>query len=147
MNKPINTKSSFKGHGMFNEANPLVFELAKELRRNMTNAEMVLWGYLRVGVHGLKFRRQHPIGIYIADFYCHKLRLIIEIDGSIHNRIDIKDYDMQRESDLKEWNYTIIRFTNDQVLKAPEQVLAAINSSVESLIKKLSSDHQQKASL
>jgi very-short-patch-repair endonuclease len=47
---------------MFNEANPLVFELARELRRNMTDAEMVLWGYLRVGVHGLKFRRQHPIG-------------------------------------------------------------------------------------
>ena len=125
---------------MFNEANPLVFELAKELRRNMTDAEMILWGYLKAGMHGLKFRRQHPIGIYIADFYCHKLRLIIEIDGSIHNRIDIKDYDIKRESDLKEWNYTIIRFTNDRVLKAPEQVLAAINSSVENLIKKLNSD-------
>ena len=78
---------------MFNEANPLVFELAKELRRNMTDAEIILWSYLKGGINGLKFRRQHPIGIYVADFYCHKIKLIVEVDGSIHNKKEVKDYD------------------------------------------------------
>ncbi len=86
-------KSAFKKDGMFNEANPLVFELAKELRRNMTDAEIILWSYLKGGINGLKFRRQHPIGIYVADFYCHKIKLIVEVDGSIHNKKEVKDYD------------------------------------------------------
>ena len=98
MNQQRKIKSPFKKGGMFNEANPLVFELAKELRRNMTDAEMVLWGYLKAGINGLKFRRQHPIGIYIADFYCHKLKLIIEVDGNIHDKKEIKEYDLNRES-------------------------------------------------
>ncbi len=62
-----------------------IFANAKHLRKNMTDAETVLWMYLKEGINGLKFRRQHPIGIYIADFYCHKARLIIEIDGERHN--------------------------------------------------------------
>jgi very-short-patch-repair endonuclease len=77
MNELKKIKSPFKKEGMLNEANLLVFELAKDLKRNMTDAEIVLWQYLRAGINGLKFRRQHPIGIYVADFYCHKLRLII----------------------------------------------------------------------
>ena len=66
-------KSPFKKNGMFNEANPLVFALAKNLRKNMTASEMILWGYLKTKPGGFKFRRQHPLGLYIADFYCHKL--------------------------------------------------------------------------
>jgi len=62
---------------------------------------MFLWGYLKAGISELKFRRQHPFGIYVADFYCHKIKLIIEVDGSIHNKKEIKDYDTKRESDLK----------------------------------------------
>lgn len=119
---------------MFNNASHLIFELAKDLRRNMTDAESLLWNHLKAGVNGLKFRRQHPIGIYIADFYCHKLRLIIEIDGSIHNVKEVKDNDLKRENDLKEWGNTIIRFTNDRVFKSIDSVLDEINTIVESLI-------------
>lgn len=56
----------------------------------MTEAEKLLWFYLKEGFEGCKFRRQHPFGIYIADFYCHKIRLILEIDGSIHDLSEVK---------------------------------------------------------
>ncbi|MCW3108841.1 MAG: hypothetical protein JWQ09_3347, partial [Segetibacter sp.] len=84
MDEQHKPKSLFKEGGIFNEAHPLVFERAKELRKNMTEAEKLLWEYLKGGINGFKFRRQHPIGIYIADFYCHSFKLIIELDGKIH---------------------------------------------------------------
>lgn len=85
---------------MFEDANHLVFELAKELRRNMTEAEQKLWFHLRQGISGFKFRRQHPLKNYIADFYCHKLKLVIEADGGIHNKPEVKEYDAIREQNL-----------------------------------------------
>lgn len=127
-------KSAFKGNGMFRGASHLVFELAKDLRRNMTQTERLLWNYLKAGVHGLKFRRQHLIGIYIADFYCHKLKLIIEVDGKIHDLKDMKDNDNIREDFLKEQGCTIVRFTNDRVFKELDVVLDEINSLVENLL-------------
>lgn len=119
---------------MFRGASHLVFELAKDLRRNMTQTERLLWNYLKAGVHGLKFRRQHLIGIYIADFYCHKLKLIIEVDGKIHDLKDMKDNDNIREDFLKEQGCTIVRFTNDRVFKELDVVLDEINSLVENLL-------------
>jgi very-short-patch-repair endonuclease len=133
MNEQKRNKSPFKKEGMFNEANPLVSELAKELRRNQTDAENILWDYLKAGRNGLKFRRQHPIGIYIADFYCHKIKLIVAVDGIIHDKKEIKDYDEKRENNLKNWGYRIKRFTNYQVLKEIEFVLAETDSIVKNL--------------
>jgi cyclase len=78
MDELINRKSPFKEGGMFDQAHPLLFERAKALRKNMTETEKILWNYLKAGVAGLKFRRQHPVGLYIADFYCHPIRLVIE---------------------------------------------------------------------
>ena len=127
-------KSPFKKEGMFNEANPLMFELAKNLRKNMTAAEMILWGHVKAGYEGIKFRRQHPLGIYIADFYCHKLRLIIEVDGNIHDKQEIKEYDIKHESYLINDGYTILRFSNYQVLKQTDLVLKAINVQTQKLI-------------
>ncbi len=63
------SKSPYKNDGMFAGANPLMFAKAKDLRKNMTDAEKILWQYLKNGIKSFKFRRQHPIGIYIADFY------------------------------------------------------------------------------
>ena len=137
MNEQKRNKSPFKKEGMFNEANPLVFELAKELRRNQTNAEVILWGYLKTGMNGLKFRRQHPIGIYIADFYCHKIKLIIEIDGSIHNAEATKEYDRKRETDLINWGYVIIRFSNNEISRELEKVLITIKRKLKNLCIKL----------
>ena len=67
--------SPFKREGMFAEANPLLFQRAKELRQNMTDAEVLLWHRVKTGIKGLKFRRQYPLGIYLTDFYCHNRRL------------------------------------------------------------------------
>ena len=122
---------------MFNGASPLLFELAKDLRRNMTDAEMILWGYLKAGIKGYKFRRQHPIGIYIADFYCHKPKLIIEVDGKIHDQPEILKYDEQREQTLKELGYGIIRFKNEEVFADVQSILNKINSTVEADLQKL----------
>ncbi|MGZ8559501.1 MAG: endonuclease domain-containing protein, partial [Chitinophagaceae bacterium] len=78
----------------------------------MTDAEQILWFYLKQGINGFKSRRQHPIGIYIADFYCHKAKLIIEVDGLLHNDADIIKSDRIRQKDLEDWGYHVIRFSN-----------------------------------
>jgi cyclase len=118
---------------MFEGANHLIFELAKDLRRNMTEAEIVLWMHLKSGVNGLKFRRQHPVGIYIADFYCHKVKLIIEIDGLIHKKPELKEHDKKREHDLKALGYCMLRFTNKEILTDIENALKKIRTEVENL--------------
>ena len=74
-------KSAYRKAGMFRGASPIVFQHAKALRKAMTPAELVLWGHLKLGIDGYKFRTQRPIGSYIADMYCHKLKLVIELDG------------------------------------------------------------------
>lgn len=118
---------------MFEGASHLIFENAKNLRGDMTAAEMNLWMYLRRGVNGFKFRRQHPIGIYIADFYCHKAKLIVEIDGSIHNNEIAKKNDEVRQKDLERWGYFVIRFTNKQVMQKPEEVIKIITEKISQL--------------
>jgi len=74
-----------------------LYQKARELRNFSTYAESVLWEYLRTNPLGLKFRRQHPYSIYILDFYCHSVKLIIEVAGSIHHRPDIKLNDNKRQ--------------------------------------------------
>jgi cyclase len=100
---------------MFEGASHIIFGNAKHLRKNMTDAEKVLWFYIRGGTNVWKFRRQHPIGVYIADFYCHRAKLIIEVDGEIHNEETVKCLDKERQTNLENWGYTVIRFTNQQV--------------------------------
>src|SRR5881396_2374866 len=85
--------SSSEEGGMHYGAHPLVFRKAEELSNNMTHAEELLWNYLKSNEWDLKFRRQHPIALYVADFYCHKLKLVIEIDGNIHENEDVKRND------------------------------------------------------
>lgn len=70
---------------MFFGASPKIFQRATELRKNMTEAERILWSALRrKQLSGKRFRRQHPIETFIVDFYCHEARLVIEVDGGIH---------------------------------------------------------------
>ena len=64
---------------------------------------------------GLRFKPQHPIDIFIADFYCHPLKLVIEIDGGIHKSVDQREYDIGREAELEYWGIKVIRFTNEEV--------------------------------
>jgi cyclase len=108
---------------MFLGASRFIFENAKSLRKNMTDAEKILWGYLKAKPNGYKFRRQHPLGIYIADFYCHKLKLVIEINGSIHNNEDVKQNDAIRQKLIEEDGLTVIRFRNEEVINNIPNIL------------------------
>jgi cyclase len=81
---------------MFLGAEAPIFRNAEALRFRMTAAEELLWRYLKNSQLGEKFRRQHPLGIYIADFYCHKHKLVIELDGSIHQLPEIAINDIER---------------------------------------------------
>ena len=111
----------------YHEATERIFKNAKVLRRKQTRAEERLWKILRSHkLDGLKFRRQHPINRFIADFYCHELKLIIEVDGSIHLLEEIKEYDNMREEKLKSLGLTVIRFTNEQVFTEPEVILNCV---------------------
>lgn len=116
---------------MFEGAAPLLFEMARDLRKNMTEAERILWMHLREGINGLKFRRQHPIGIYIADFYCHKVKLIIEAEGLIH--AGVKESDEVRNENLKKWGYHVLHFSNIEILNSVETVLEEIKTKIEEI--------------
>ena len=101
---------------------------AAELRKNMTTAEKVLWRQLRNRkVEGLKFRRQHPVDIFILDFYCHERKLAIEVDGEIHNQEDQREWDENRTFELNEFGIQILRFSNDEVISHTERVVDSIN--------------------
>jgi cyclase len=104
----------------------LLYQRARELWNNATHAETVLWGYLRTRPLGFKFRRQHPYSSYIPDFYCHSLKLVIEVDGSIHNLPDVKLNDEQRQAFLQKSGLTVFRFQNEIILKTPEKVILVI---------------------
>jgi cyclase len=138
-------KNPYKQGGMFEGASHLIFANAKHLRKNMTNAETVLWTYLKKDIIGFKIRRQHPIGLYIADFYCHKPKLMIELDGSIHNEPDIKEADDARQKELERWGYSIIRFTNEVVMTKPEEVIKIITEKISVLTNLQKQNTPQKA--
>ena len=119
--------------GMFYKADPLIFNRARELRKELTQAEQTFWLRLKERFPQYKFRRQHPISIYVADFYCHKFRLVIEIDGSIHDSYEAKINDAKRQKDLEELKLTVIRFTNEQIKNDVENVLQIVSSTIENL--------------
>lgn len=115
---------------MFYGAGSLIFERAKDLRNRMTEAEIVLWGYLKQKPLGYKFRRQHPLGFYIADFYCHKLLLVIEVDGKIHEREDVARNDKERQNVIEGLGLKVIRVSNDEVNKQLEKVVSTIEEFI-----------------
>jgi len=100
---------------------------SKGLRRRQTPAENRLWFLLRgKKVGGYKFRRQHVILNYIVDFFCFSERLIIELDGPIHNTQKARDDDQRRENLLKANGYRVLRFKNAEVFQDEEKVLSTI---------------------
>ena len=112
---------------MFYSAKPHIFEKAKALRNNMTSSELKLWEHLKgKKMLGLRFRPQHPIDIFIADSYCHPIKLVIEIDGGIHQTIEQKEYDIERTAELNNWGIEVVRYTNNCVENNIEQVIKEI---------------------
>ena len=123
--------------GMWKGAPSDSFSKAQFLRRNETKAEKLLWEKLRNNqLEGLKFRRQHPVNIYIADFYCHKFKLIIELDGDYHNQEEQKQKDEVRTEVLRLNDLKIIRFKNEEVEQDINQVLITIKNKIEQLKEK-----------
>ncbi|MFH0851938.1 MAG: DUF559 domain-containing protein, partial [Candidatus Peregrinibacteria bacterium] len=112
---------------------------ARDLRREPTKAEELLWNALRRHqIVGTYFRRQHPIGTFILDFYCAEVRLGIEIDGSIHHRQDVQEYDAYREEELRERGIELLRFSNNEILNDIDVVLQTIEKEV--LIRQMDPD-------
>ena len=102
----------------------------KNLRNNTTPQEVLLWAELKNSKLGAKFRRQHSIGGYIADFYCPEKKLIIEIDGSQHFQKDHLEYDANRTNFFEGLNIKVIRFTNAEVNTNMEGVILKIQSEL-----------------
>ncbi len=104
----------------FKTASPLSYDLLKEYarknRKEMTQAEQILWESLRKNINSYKFRRQHPIGDYIADFACVTAKIVIEVDGEYHNKPQQQQDDLWRTNFLERNGFRVIRFSNDEVI-------------------------------
>jgi len=106
---------------------PGILERCRSLRKNATNAENMLWQLLRNRqLLGFKFRRQHPVAGYVADFYSHEARLVIELDGGGHADDKQAAYDADRTRNLEALGLRVIRFWNSQVLQETQAVLETI---------------------
>jgi very-short-patch-repair endonuclease len=101
-----------------------LLELCRQFRKQPTETEAMLWVCLRDRqLYGYKFRRQHPIGRYIADFFCAELRLVIEVDGGIHMKKDQKLCDDARQESLEDQGYTVVRLMTAEVKRSLAGVL------------------------
>jgi len=120
---------------MYFGAKPAIFKLAKELRKAETEAEKILWSKLnRNQILNLQFRRQHPINIFIADFYCPKIKLVIELDGSIHELPEYQSHDIGRTEVLNDFGITVIRFTNEQIVEQIDSTIESIKTVSKNLL-------------
>src|SRR2546423_10555122 len=114
MSKPLRPKT-----------NPVILQLSRQNRRALTPAERRLWEELRdCRLNGFKFRRQHPIGRFIGDFYCDQFKLIVEIDGPSH--LNQAEYDAERTQMLQQAGVTVLRFENEDVHQNLVSVLTKI---------------------
>ncbi len=110
-----------------------ILEKANALRKNMTNTEKILWEKLKnKQILNMRFRRQHPIDIFIADFYCHSVRLVIELDGEIHkNQLE---YDKGRTAEMEPFDIQVIRFKNEEIENNIETVIKQIETTIKHLL-------------
>jgi very-short-patch-repair endonuclease len=111
---------------------PLTRDRAKTLRRQMTLAEKVMWDILRdFRAAGARFRRETPIGPYIADFAWLSARLVVEVDGHSHEQPSAKRHDMARDRYMASEGFHVLRFDNDQVIDNPDYVAVEIAKAIE----------------
>jgi very-short-patch-repair endonuclease len=119
---------------MFYDASPNTFDKARILRNNMTAAEKIVWEKLKNrNIFKARFRRQHPIGSFIVDFYCHEYKLAIEIDGEIHLKNEIIEYDDGRSHDIEKYGIKILRFTNNEVFTDLKKIIEEILNTIAAL--------------
>ena len=115
-----------------NEISKIQRDRAKRLRREMTRAETLLWRHLKANrLAELGFRRQSPMGNYIADFIAHSCKLVVEVDGESHDFESRLHHDARRDEWFASRGYRVLRFTNDEVMKNLEGVVIAIGLAAE----------------
>lgn len=111
-----------------------LYQYGRELRKESTAAEKLLWNHLRNRkLNGLKFRRQHPIDKFVVDFYCHEKKLVIELDGGVHDIKENKEYDEARTSMLAGLGIYVIRVRNEEVIDNEKIVLKRIIDAADML--------------
>lgn len=124
--KIINMQESYNDY-LHKDAIGKLYQYGRELRQESTEAEKILWAELRNRkLNGLKFRRQHPLDKVIVDFYCNERKIVVELDGSVHDEKINKDYDEARTAMLAGLNIIVLRFQNDEVVNNIEDVLNKI---------------------
>ena len=118
----------------FQTASPDRYELLKSFarknRNNQTDAEKCLWQWLRCGGLGVKFKRQHIIYDFIADFVCLEKMLVIEVDGAYHFTDEQMEHDAYRTEELEQFGFHVLRFTNEEVIYETEKVINKIKESI-----------------
>ena len=120
-----------KRRNMHLGAKPSLFRNAYELRKNPTEAEEILWSYLRDRqIEGVKFRRQHPLKKYVPDFFANELKFAIELDGGYHNDKVQKFCDKDREEIITSYQIVVLRFKNEEVIFNIENVLSTIREMI-----------------
>ena len=128
--KPADTElllGLIKGKNM--ERNDKLTQKAQSLRRNMTKEESKLW-YQFLRHYNPRFHRQYVIGRYIADFYCHQVKLVVELDGSQHCSPEEIEYDQKRTEFLQSQGLTVLRFSNSDVMRQFEAVCNVIDKTI-----------------
>ena len=124
--KIINMQESYNDN-LHKDAIGKLYHYGRELRQESTEAEKLLWAELRNRkLNGLKFRRQHPLDKFIVDFYCNERKIVVELDGSVHDEKINKDHDEARTAMLAGLNVIVLRFQNEEVISNIEDVLNKI---------------------
>ena len=111
----------------------LLKEYARYNRHEMTESEELLWNVLRKSIRNYRFRRQHPIGDYIADFVCLPIKLVIEVDGGYHNTPEQQTEDQWRTEFLESRGYRVLRIKNEEVATDIKEVLKIIKCEIEKI--------------
>lgn len=113
-------------YDMFYGAGKQIFERAEQLKSHFFPAEKLLWDYLKDGKLGAEFKRRHPASLYVLDFYCHELKMVVEIEDTLHHLEDNKAKNPEREKALADMGIEMMRFTNREILTDVEEVLSKI---------------------
>lgn len=109
-------------------------EKRRQLRKNQTFCEKIVWLYLRDRkTLGYKFRRQYSVDQFVIDFYCPELKLAVEIDGNVHDQPDQKEYDIKRQEYLESFGIVFIRITNEELLGNPNMAFDRIEEVIKNL--------------
>jgi very-short-patch-repair endonuclease len=111
--------------------NPKLKELARELRKNLTLGEVILWQKIRRRQLGYQFHRQIPISEFIVDFYCHELHLAIEVDGGSHDHPEVAVNDLQRQNEIEDFGIRFLRFEEKEIRKDIDAVVELIEHWIE----------------